>query len=449
MKPLTILNINTHEARGGAACVARQLHRSFLERGHDSWYVVREKNSDDQRVLSISNREGRWKKACRRLSAAIHARNPEFAAKVHRALVADIGQPLRWLNSILGREDMLYPDTKRILSLLPAKPDVILCHNLHGGYFDLRQLPALCRAAPVALSMHDAWLLAGHCAHSLGCDKWLDGCGPCPDVGRSVALRRDGSRGNWKIKKRIYASSDLTVITPCHWLMKKVERSILAGGMRRGHVIPYGIDQGDIFHPGSRSEARQRLGLPDDAFICLFVSNGLKTNIWKDFETLEQAVSRLSHLVGERRVLFLGLGEAGNAEWFGRAAVRYVPFLDSAQAVADYYRAADVYVHAARADTFPNVILEAQACGLPVVATAVSGIPEQIVDGETGFLTPPRDGEAMARALARLVENPGMAREMGRVASRRARSLYPMGRMVDDYLRCLSDMAAEAAKTGT
>jgi len=65
-------------------------------------------------------------------------------------------------------------------------------------------------------------------------------------------------------------------------------------------------------------------------------------------------------------------------ERIGQAEVKFVPYQSSPEDVAKYYQIADVYVHAARADTFPNTVLEALACGAPVVATAVGGIPEQI-----------------------------------------------------------------------
>ena len=76
-----------------------------------------------------------------------------------------------------------------------------------------------------------------------------------------------------------------------------------------------------------------------------------------------------------------------------------VAIINNKQAEA-YYQAADIYIHAAKADTFPNVVLEALACGLPVVATAVGGIPEQIDHERTGFLVPPGDAAGMAEARA-------------------------------------------------
>jgi glycosyltransferase involved in cell wall biosynthesis len=102
--------------------------------------------------------------------------------------------------------------------------------------------------------------------------------------------------------------------------------------------------------------------------------------------------------------------------------------------VARYYHAADIYLHAARADTFPNTILEALACGTPVIATAVGGIPEQIIDGETGFLTRPGDAADMAEKIIQLLENDDLLHKMGIAAGKYAQINFSSERMVNDYL---------------
>jgi glycosyltransferase involved in cell wall biosynthesis len=95
-------------------------------------------------------------------------------------------------------------------------------------------------------------------------------------------------------------------------------------------------------------------------------------------------------------------------------------------ALPDLYRAADLFVlpavHDARGnvDGLPNVILEAMASGLPVVASGISGIPLAVVDGETGSLVPERDTAALAGALAALLADPERRRALGRAGRRRA-----------------------------
>jgi len=94
--------------------------------------------------------------------------------------------------------------------------------------------------------------------------------------------------------------------------------------------------------------------------------------------------------------------------------------------VAAVLRRADVFVHPARWEGFGLAVLEAMLCGLPVVATRVSSIPEIVVDGETGVLVPPDDATALCEALQRVLANPGRLGEAGR---RRAHAEFSVERM--------------------
>jgi teichuronic acid biosynthesis glycosyltransferase TuaC len=86
--------------------------------------------------------------------------------------------------------------------------------------------------------------------------------------------------------------------------------------------------------------------------------------------------------------------------------------------------AGDVFVLPSLSEGLPTVVCEAMNCGRPVVATAVDGTPEIVRDGETGLLVPPRDPEALAAALARVLEEPGLAARMGAQALRIGRETY-------------------------
>ncbi len=89
---------------------------------------------------------------------------------------------------------------------------------------------------------------------------------------------------------------------------------------------------------------------------------------------------------------------------------------------------------------FPNVLLEAMALSKPVVATAVGGVPEQVVDGETGLLVPPRDSLALASAITVLLDNPDKARSMGQAGFRRVQRRFPLTAVVDRYTQLYLDL---------
>jgi glycosyltransferase involved in cell wall biosynthesis len=125
--------------------------------------------------------------------------------------------------------------------------------------------------------------------------------------------------------------------------------------------------------------------------------------------------------------------------------------------VARFYQAADLYVHAARADTFPRVVLEALACGTPVIATAVGGIPEQIrglrcetsqdahlntygADEATGVLIAKGDVRAMALAIERILKNDPLRYRMGDNAGKDAEERFNLQRQTDQYLELYREL---------
>lgn len=433
---LRILQVNTADNFGGAARVAWNLHQGYRERGHHSWLVVGQRVNNAPDVFTIPN-DHRRRGLARIADAAGNVLTP-LVGKVRgvgriRNLINTFGDPSRWWSLRMGHEDFDFPGTWRVPALAGERPDVVHCHNLHGGYFDLRVLPWLSRQFPVVLTLHDAWLISGHCAHSFDCERWKTGCGECPDLTIYPAIRRDATAFNWQRKQRIYAQSRLYVTAPSRWLIQKVEQSMLVPSIVKYKVIHNGIDL-SVFTPADRNTVRASLGIPQDAKVLLFAANCVRGNIWKDYATMRAAIEEVSRRLQGQDVLFIALGEDAGWERIGHARIHFVAYQKDPAVVARYYQAADVYLHAARADTFPNSVLEALACGVPVVATAVGGIPEQVHDSETGFLIPPGDVGAMSERLVQLLLNKGMKEALGDKAAQDARARFDLRQQVDATL---------------
>jgi glycosyltransferase involved in cell wall biosynthesis len=110
-----------------------------------------------------------------------------------------------------------------------------------------------------------------------------------------------------------------------------------------------------------------------------------------------------------------------------------VKFLPVAKDIRPLYRQADVFVLSSVEEALPNVVLEAMAAGLPVVATRVGGLPEAVVPEDTGLLVSPRDVDGLAAALGRLLDGPETRRNLGRRGRERVVEQFSFGAMVSRH----------------
>lgn len=112
----------------------------------------------------------------------------------------------------------------------------------------------------------------------------------------------------------------------------------------------------------------------------------------------------------------------------------HVTFIGSTNDVRTYLQQADLFVLPSRAEGIPNAMLEAMACGLPVVATPVGGIPDVVLDGESGLLVPPEDVPALAAAIRRLLADSDLRHQMGQKARERVVSDYSLKAVTTRHL---------------
>jgi glycosyltransferase involved in cell wall biosynthesis len=449
---LNILQVSTWERWGGAEAIAWALFKGLRARQQDCWLAVRRATSGDPHVVEIPNGEDRsvWYRLCR---------SPRWNGRRIRYALELASEPARMIDRWRGHEEFRFPGTHRILNLTPRRPDIVHAHNLHGEYFDLRALPWLSREVSMVLTLHDAWMLSGHCSHSFECERWKTGCGQCPDLSIYPAVRRDATAYNWNRKRDIYAGCErrVYVSTPSAWLMRRVKESMLAPAIAEWRVIPNGVDL-KVFRPGDRREARRQLNLPPEARVLLFAASGIRKNPFKDFQTLREAVAQVAQRAMSRNdpnspLILIALGDSAPSEQIGQAQVQFVPFENDPAVVASYNRAADLYLHAARVDTFPTTVLEALACGTPVVATAVGGIPEQVksllpvaaakdreacpsydANTATGILVPPGQPNDLSQAISMLLEQDELRAALAANAARDAAVRFCAEKQCDAYL---------------
>ncbi|NJK67621.1 MAG: glycosyltransferase [Microcoleus sp. SU_5_3] len=227
-------------------------------------------------------------------------------------------------------------------------------------------------------------------------------------------------------------------------------QSLFKVALERGKVIYYGRPN-RYFEPqnlSTRQRLRQEQGIPEDAVVCFTAA---RLTPIKGYQYQLQAIAQLKSRPIWPQIYFIWAGPGStthdNMEPELRATVsklgvkEQVKFLGQRWDIADWLDASDIFILSSEAEGMPLAIMEAMAKGLPVIATAVSGIPEQL--GDTGKLLPDPtiDPEGTAKALLETVEiwaeNPDLRRLAGQACKARAAELFKEERMLRDYVELI------------
>jgi sugar transferase (PEP-CTERM/EpsH1 system associated) len=206
-------------------------------------------------------------------------------------------------------------------------------------------------------------------------------------------------------------------------------------GVPSEHVVTIynGVDVGQFSDssPQSAAQILKTFGIPTDAPL---VGSVGRFRPQKGYADLLVAMKQVKENAPNARLLLVGGGELQadlEAKVLSLGLDGVVTFAGIRADVPEILAVLDVFVLSSLWEGMPNAILEAMAAGLPVVATAVGGTPDVVVDGVTGFLVPPRDPSALAKALATLVRDPDLRRRMGQAGRERVLQHFSVERMVE------------------
>jgi glycosyltransferase involved in cell wall biosynthesis len=401
---MKVLHLNTH-ASGGSYEYAALLCAALAEQGIES------------RILSKN-------------SQPRQSRRPFLDRVIRRSYVSLSTEPWH------GTRRLLSPPTPEELDQI----DVVHLHTV-ADWFDVPHwLETLPRRVGVMISIHDMWHITGGCFLYRGCDRYtneIGACDSCPIL--KWPANRLLARAAYSRKLRAYHSCGARMVANSHWLAQLARRSAIAkacGGVR---VIPPGIDTG-VFKLNDKELCRGQLGLPADAFVIATGGASLKdTN--KNVPWLLEQLSLLPEL---GNVIVLAFGE-GTAPVPDRLNVRFAGGIRDRCDLARLLAAADVFVTASLMETYGLTLVEAMACGTPVIAFRVGGIPEAAPHGQGAILCQPQDGAALLEAITNLRESLQLREKLGRIAhetahTRNAASSFAKA-FAELYRECISSRA--------
>ena len=281
-------------------------------------------------------------------------------------------------------------DTRRLLEKLnEIHPNVVHLHNIHGYYVNVEMLFGWLAAhedVQVRWTLHDCWAFTGHCAYFtyVKCAQWQTHCAcfeKCPQLDTYPKTIAGSSSCRWCFdhKRAAFTSvppERVTLITPSQWLANLVGQSFLS---KYPVEVRHNTIDKTVFKP-TPSDFRERYDI-GDRFMVLGVASP-----WTERKGLADFVRLAADLDSERyAIVLIGLSEK-QIRKLSKQLVS-LPKTESQDELAKAYTAANVFVHPGVEETFGLTVVEAQACGTPVVVTEGSACAE-IVDPSSATVVP-------------------------------------------------------------
>lgn len=293
----------------------------------------------------------------------------------------------------------------------PSELDEIDVVHLHtvADWFDVpRWLETLPQGMRVVISIHDMWHVTGGCFLYRGCDRYarqIQPCDACPIL--RWPANRFLAKAAHSRKLQAYRNCGARMVANSHWLAEIAGQSPIAKACGGVEVIPPGVDT-TVFEPQDKSLCRKDLHLPEDAFVIVMGGASL-TDANKNVPWL---LEQLSHSPDVEGMIVCAFGE-GTVTVPSGLDVRFTGGIRERRDLARLLAAADVFVSASLMETYGLTLVEAMACGTPVVAFRVGGIPEAAPEGQAAILCPPHDGEALLEGITKLRDSPQLRKSLG------------------------------------
>ena len=292
------------------------------------------------------------------------------------------------------------------LAFHPAiqQADILHLHWINFGFLSLDGLKSLFELGkPIVWTLHDQWAFTGGCHYSRGCDHFLTHCQRCPYLKNPG--EHDLSARVFEQKKQIFRDANVHFTPPSHWLANEARQSALLSKFPFT-VIPYAIDQ-TIFQPVERTHANDHLELPHTDNPRLLFGSANVTDARKGFAYFAESLKLLHQQHPDLKPEVLVFGK-GRSYLFDELPypVRHLGLLTTQDDIVAAYNAADVMVVPSLEDNLPNTVIEAMACGTPVVGFRTGGIPEMIDHQQNGYLADIGSAQQLADGLAFILTHP-------------------------------------------
>ena len=308
-------------------------------------------------------------------------------------------------------------------------PDVVHLFWVTGGFLRIETLKELRR--PLVWTLHDMWPFTGGCHYDDDCGRFREACGNCPLL--QSGKEADLSRLVWQRKHDAWREVPMVIGTSSRWMANTARASSLFRD-RRIEVIPNGLDTAS-FSPRNKAAARDAFGLPQDKRLILFSAVNATSDQRKGAALLFAALRTLAHAGRDANAELVVVGATGPGDMpeLGMPA-HFMGYLPDEESQIALYSAADVLVAPSMQENLANTVMEGLACGTPVVAFNIGGMPDMIEHRASGYLATPFEPDDLAAGIMWVLEDGSRHARLAQAARNTVLQRFALDSVANRYL---------------
>jgi len=336
----------------------------------------------------------------------------------------------------LSMTNLLYPFGKMLMEdPIFKSSDIIHYHLIHNNFISILDFPNMIKEKPSIWTVHDPWLVTGHCIHPKECMKWKTGCFSCTQLSdEAFPMQTDKASQIWKIKQRIYGQIDIDIVVANQFMEQYVKNSPLTQHFTHIHKIPFGIEV-EKFQKIDKVEARNYFKIPLDHFVIAFRSD---TN---EIKGLKYIIEMLNKIKTNRPITLLTIGGCSLPSHINKKySVIELGWKNDFFDIAGFYSACDVFLMPSLAESFGLMAIEAMAAGRPIVVFENTVLPEITFAPECGIAVTYKDSNALRLVVEHLMHNPREGQWRGEKGKELASKYYSYQLYVNRHLELYEEV---------
>lgn len=366
---MRIVQINDNDING-KIYNGHDLQLSLNKRGIEAYQLVAEKFGDEETTISMLTEGER----------TVRRQLQEFEKRT-------------------GLLNILEPYADKFLqSSYFQNADIVHYHIIHNQVLSLFDLPKMMGAKPSVWSIHDPWIIGGHCIYPLDCEQWKSGCQKCEALDRPFAIQLDKSKDIWKLKQQIFKKINPDIIVSTDWMKSYLQDSPLTNHMTKIHKIPFGLKL-EKYKNLDKTAIKREFDIPQNNIVISFRSD---FHIVKGCQYIIEALNQIEE---RHSISILTVGTAPLPEDIKDKFHTVELGWQREEGVIRCLIASDIFLMTSLAESFGLMAIEAMAAKCVVIVFKETVLEQVTFSPQCGIAVPLKDSNALAEAIKRVIND--------------------------------------------